>query len=272
VERKLGFIGAGAMAEALIGGVITAGIVAAPDVVVTNRRQRERLAALEEAWGVRTVTTKRALTDEAGVLVLAVKPHDVPVVMRELEGLVDPARHLIVSVAAGVTLSYLEGNLPRGTQVVRAMPNTSCRVKESATAVCFGRWVTPEARNLALEIFGAVGEVVVVEEDAIDAVTGLSGSGPAYVYYLLEALVDAGVRMGLSRDVAGQLARQTLAGAAKMLEDTGEAPARLREMVTSPGGTTMAGITCLEERGFRQAIMEAVRRATERSRELTLTD
>jgi len=264
--RCLGFIGAGAMAEALVGGLISARVLPADRILVTNRSDCARLHGLAGRWGVHVTYGKAELARRCQVLILATKPVDIPGVLRELEGLVGPG-HLLVSVAAGIPCALMEERFP-GIPVVRAMPNTSCRVKESATAVALGCWATAEHEALAHVIFGAVGQVVTVPEGCLNAVTGLSGSGPAYVYLLMEALAEAGTKAGLDPQVSRFLTWQTVLGAARMVQETGEDPASLRRKVTSPNGTTMAALQALQAMGFDAALHEAVRRATERSQEL----
>lgn len=271
--RRVGFIGAGSMAEAMVAGLLTAGVTFAPSLVITNRSRQERLDAMALRWGVRTTRSKAELCASADVLVLATKPADIPAALAQLRGLVT-SRHLVLSVVAGIPCALVEEALGVGeasgedVAVIRAMPNTSCHVQESATAIARGRWAGDEHEQVARAIFGAVGEVVTVPEEWLDAVTGLSGSGPAYVYLLMEALTEAGVEVGLSPEVSRLLTRQTVLGAARMVLETGEDPALLRRRVTSPNGTTMAALKVLEDKGFVSALREAVRRATARSREM----
>lgn len=255
------------MAEAMVAGLLTAGVTFAPSIVVTNRSRQDRLDAMALRWGVRTTRSKAEVCASADVVVLATKPADIPAALGQLRGLVSP-RHLVLSVVAGIPCGLVEESLGEGIPVIRAMPNTSCHVKESATAVARGRWAREEHQEVARTIFAAVGEVVTVPEEWLDAVTGLSGSGPAYVYLLMEALAEAGVEVGLSPEVSRLLTRQTVLGAARMVLETGEDPALLRRKVTSPNGTTMAALKVLEEMGFVAALREAVRRATARSREM----
>ncbi len=266
MDRSVGLIGAGNMGEAMLRGLLASGTVPADRCWLTNKSNDERLARLAREWRVRTTRDKARLMSASQVVVLAVKPADMPGVLEEIAPHAEP-RHLIVSVAAGVPLERIERHLGR-VPAVRAMPNTSSAVGASATAICPGRWAGNGHLATAREVFAAIGRVVVVPEALFDAVTGLSGSGPAYVYLLAEAMVDAGLRAGLSRDVALALVSQTILGAGRMLAETDEDPAVLRSRVTSPGGTTMAGIRALEEGGFRAAVRHAVERAAERSREL----
>jgi len=266
VDRSVALIGAGNMGEALLRGLLGTATITPERCVVTNKRNDERLARLARDWGVRTTRDKEGLMREAELVILAVKPKDMPEVLVEIAPHA-AARHLVVSVAAGIPLETIERHLD-GVPVVRTMPNTSTAVNASATAVCVGRWASPAHLATAREVFEAVGRVVVVPEPLFDAVTGLSGSGPAYVYRLAEAMVDAGVCAGLSPEVALDLVAQTVLGAGMMLARSGEDPGALRARVTSPNGTTMAGVQALEDGGFADAVRDAVARATARSREL----
>lgn len=267
---NVGFLGAGAIAEALIRGMLDAGVVRPEQVLVSNRSDRERLAELNRRYGVRTAGSKGYVADVCQVLVLACKPKDVAGLLAEIGGRCRRGQ-IMLSLAAGISTSYIEERVPAGVMVVRAMPNTSCQVGESATAICAGSAATPEAMRLVTEMLTSVGQVYTVPEEHMDAVTGLSGSGPAYVYYIVEAMIEAGEAVGLAPDVARALTLQTLKGAALTLATTGADPAVLREQVTSPGGTTAAGLQVLREAGFAQALIRAIARATERSRELGQT-
>lgn len=266
IECSVGLVGAGNMGEALLRGLIGSGALPSARCVVTNRSNDARLAGVADRWGVRTTRDKALLMAAGDVIVLAVKPQDLPDVLRDIAPHAQ-ARHLVISVAAGIPLETIERYV-EGVPAARAMPNTSTAVGASATAVCLGRWASEAHLATVRDIFEAVGSVVAVPEALFDVVTGLSGSGPAYVYLLAEALLEAGVRAGLSRSVALALVSQTVLGAGKMLTDTGADPAALRERVTSPGGTTMAGIRALEESGFQAAVSEAVERAARRAGEL----
>lgn len=267
LDVRLGFLGAGAIAEALIRGVVSAGLVAADQILVCNRTDGGRLAALAAAWGVRGCADRFEVASSSGALVLAVKPKDVP---EALAGLSSHMRagQVLLSVAAGVSTGYLERHLPAGVEVVRAMPNTSCRVQASATALSLGNSAGQAAERIATAVFGCVGKVSVVPEPLLDAVTGLSGSGPAYVYCLMEAMIRAGVEEGLPAEVARDLTVQTVLGAAMMAQQTGAEPAELRRQVTSPGGTTMAALQVMYDHHVPDAVVAAIRRAAERSREM----
>ncbi|HEV2440452.1 MAG TPA: pyrroline-5-carboxylate reductase [bacterium] len=262
----VGFIGAGNAVDALVRGLLGRGVVRPERCLVTNRSNDVRLARLAREWSVVTTRDKARLVREADVIVIAVKPSAVPDVLSEIAGHVE-ARHLVISVAAGIQLETIETALG-AVAAVRAMPNTSTAVGASATAICAGRHAGDAHMRVARALFEAVGRVVEVPERYFDAVTGVSGSGPAYVYFLAEAMIDAAQREGLEREVAVELVSQTVLGAGKMLVETGEDPAVLRERVTSPGGTTMAGIEVLKEGGFTETIVRAIVRATRRAGEL----
>lgn len=263
---RLGFVGAGSMAEALIAGLITAGVVSPDAITVTNKSNQARLEGVARRWGVHTTRHKAELVRQSDVIILATKPADIPVVLAELTGLVKD--QLIISVAAGISCGLIEKALGPGIAVIRAMPNTSSWVKESATALALGRWANADHEKVATIIFASVGKVVSVPEECLDAVTAVSGSGPAYVYLLMEALAEAGMRAGLAPEVSRLLSQQTVLGAARMVQETGEDPSSLRRKVTSPNGTTMAALRVLEEMRFGLALEEAVKRAAERAREM----
>jgi len=263
----LAFLGAGSMAEALIRGILGSGLAAPGEVRVTNRSNRARLDNLARVYGVTASAGKDQALAGAATVILATKPADALQCLEQARPYLS-GRPLLVSVVAGLGTATIEELVPEGTPVVRAMPNTSCSVGESATALAAGRWAAAEHLAVARRLFDVVGLVVELDENRLDAVTGLSGSGPAYVYLMLEALTEAGVALGLDTDVSYRLALQTIRGAAATAQITGESPAELRRKVTSPGGTTMAGLAALERAGFKQGLIEAVRRAAERSAEL----
>jgi pyrroline-5-carboxylate reductase len=265
-ERRIGFVGAGNMATALARGLLTSGLVAAEQIRASDP-SAERLAVLAHEHGIVTDADNQAVGRWADLVVLAVKPQVVDVAMTHLAPSL-AAGTLLVTIAAGIPTSSLEARLPESVRVVRAMPNTPAIARAGATAVAHGARSTPEDLELAQALFGAVGRVVTLDEGLMNAVTGLSGSGPAYVMLMIEALADGGVKVGLGREAALLLAAQTVLGSAKLLLDTGEHPARLRDMVTSPGGTTIAGLHALESGGVRPALIDAVERATARAQEL----
>ncbi len=262
----IGLIGAGNMADALIRGILGQRLLLPTQIWATNRSNRDRLLALETRYGIRITTTKPSLLDAANVLILAVKPKDMHDVFKEIGGTVRQDQ-LVISVAAGVPLTAIERALV-GVPVIRAMPNTSAAVQASATVLAPGTHASEDHLHTATQIFQAVGDVVSAPEEVLDAVTGLSGSGPAYIYRFIEAMIAGGTDLGLSGELARRLAIQTLFGAARMLTQSEEDPTELRRRVTSPGGTTMAGLSVLEARGFAMTVGEAIRCAAERAREL----
>ncbi len=264
--RTIGFIGAGNMAEAMIRGLLEARLVTADQIIASElveaKRQQIRLR-----YGIHTVTEGLDVGLKASILVLAVKPQDMEAALQGIAASVDQTK-TIISVAAGTTIAFIAERLPAKARIVRAMPNAPALVLAGAAGIAKGEYATAEDLQIAEAIFAAVGKAVVVEEKHLDAVTGLSGSGPAYVFLFVEALADAGVKVGLARDVAGLLAAQTVLGAAKMVLESGRHPAELKDLVASPGGTTIAGLYALERGGLRGTLIEAVEAATIRSREL----
>jgi pyrroline-5-carboxylate reductase len=264
--RRLGFLGAGNMSGALIKGLLHAKVLP-PERILASDVKSERLEQLHKTHGIRTTTDNHALLRECDVVVLAVKPQAIDKVLAEVGGDVRPDQ-LLVSVAAGVPIESLEARLPPGSRVVRSMPNTPATVQAGATAISGGAHAREDDLRVARELFEAVGRVVVLDESLLDAVTGLSGSGPAYVMLIIEALADGGVKVGLHRDTALLLAAQTVFGSALLLLETGEHPGRLKDMVTSPGGTAIAGIHTLESGALRKTLIDAVETATKRAAEL----
>ena len=257
-------LGGGKIGEALLSGLLR-GERTSADVVVVEKHA-ERAAYIAEKYGVKTLDVAAA-TAVATTLVLAIKPQDIDELLDELAGHATPA-HLVVSVAAGVTTRRIEQTLPHGVAVVRCMPNTPALVDEAMTAVSAGAHADEAHLQVAEELLAAVGRVVRVPESQLDAVTALSGSGPAYFFYLVEAMIDAGILLGLPRSLAADLIVQTAIGSSIMLRDSGEHPVQLREAVTSPGGTTIAAIRELEVHGVRAALIAAIEAAALRSREL----
>lgn len=266
-NQTICFLGAGSMAEAMIAGMLNKGVLQSENITITNRSNQERLHYLESRYRVRPITEKKEAVPAADILILAMKPKDVDVALDEIKGLLREDQ-LIISVLAGISTSYIVEKLSRPVPVIRTMPNTSSAVGLSATALTGGHHSLPQHLEKATIIFESIGTVCVVEEEQIDAVTGLSGSGPAYIYYLVEAMEAAGKEAGLHPDIARQLTIQTLLGAAHMLQETKEDPSILRERVTSPGGTTMAGLEILKSLHFQESVRAAIHRAAERSREL----
>lgn len=262
----IGFLGAGQMASALATGWSAAGLLDA-----SRSRAADPVAAsrdkFTQATGIPSVAANREVVEACDVLVLAVKPQVMAAVLAEIRPLIAP-RHLVISIAAGVTLRTLAEALGSGTRLVRVMPNTPCLVGVSASGYAVGASAAPDDAALVGRLFSSVGKAFALPEHLLDAVTGLSGSGPAFIYVLIEALADGGVRVGLPREVALALAAQTVLGSAKMVLETGLHPAALKDAVASPGGTTIAGLHALERGGFRAALIDAVEAATRRSQEL----
>jgi glutamate 5-kinase len=267
-NQVIGFIGAGSMTEALLRGIVQTGVVEAKNILLVNRENRARVEKLVEVWGVAAVS-KEELVEKADILFLAVKPKDVAQVMCEL-GPKLKQEQILISVAAGIPTSFLEGFCNEKVQVIRAMPNTSCTVLASATGISRGSFAGEEALRVTEKLFSAVGIVEIVEEERQNLITGLSGSGPAYVYYMVEALEQAGTKLGLPEESALQLATQTVYGAAKMLMETGEKARDLRAKVSSPGGTTLAGLKAMSEYGFQEAVFAGVQAASIRAKEMGL--
>jgi pyrroline-5-carboxylate reductase len=264
--KRVGFIGGGNMGEALIRGLIGANLVK-PDLITATDVRADRARELAEQFGVTAHSDNARCVRDADVVILAVKPQIMGDVLRDIAPAVEP-RHLLISIAAGVATATIRAALGKDARIIRVMPNTPALVLQGAAAVAKAKGLERDDLATAQEIFGAVGRVVVLDEELMDAVTGLSGSGPAYVAIVIESLADGGVKMGLDRATAMTLATQTVLGAAHLLLETGLHPGALKDMVSSPGGTTIAGISALEEGGIRTTFISAVERATLRSREL----
>ena len=263
---RIGFLGGGNMAGALVAGLLGSKVVESGQLRASDA-SRERLAELEKEHGISVTPSNSEVAKWANVVVLAVKPQVLPTVLAECASALT-AEHLVVSLVAGATIATIEGALSPGVRVVRAMPNTAALARASATAIASGTAATGADLETARKLFDAVGTTVVLAEPHLDAVTGLSGSGPGYVMLFIEALADGGVKMGLPRDVALTLAAQTVFGSAKLLLDSKQHPAVLKDMVTSPGGTTIAGLSVLELAAFHGSIIAAVEAATRRASEL----
>ena len=264
--KRIGFLGCGNMGEALVKGLVEASVVSA-DALMASDSRTDRLGDLERRYGVRVSKDNVELARECDVVVLAVKPQIMAAVLKEVAPTLS-RRQLVISIAAGVATATIRAEVAKDIRLIRVMPNTPALVLEGATAIAKAKGLEAGDLETAQEIFGAVGKVVVLDEELMDAVTGLSGSGPAYVAVVIESLADGGVKMGLDRVTAMTLATQTVLGAAKLLLETGLHPGSLKDMVSSPGGTSIAGIAALEEGGIRTTFITAVERATQRSREL----
>jgi pyrroline-5-carboxylate reductase len=264
--RRWGFIGSGKMATALIKGMLRSGIAPIEAIGASDPLPAAR-AALESETGVKVYDSNLPVVQQSAVLVLAVKPQSMRQVLDNLRPVVT-SDHLVVSVAAGITIAAITQGLRPGVRVVRVMPNTPALVGEGASAYAAGPGVGPEDLLVVKSFLDSVGQSVAVAETLLDAVTGLSGSGPAFVYLMIEALSDGGVRAGLPREVATLLASQTVLGAARMVRETGLHPGVLKDHVASPGGTTIAGLNVLERAAVRGALIDAVETAARRSAEL----
>ena len=269
-NKKIGFIGGGNMAEAMIKGLLSASFIEAKNVFVSEPSEAKR-NTLHAEYKIKVSADNRELVKKCDIIILAVKPQIVQKVLRDIASLVGRDK-LVISIAAGVPIAIMDDVLRGGKNkkfsIVRTMPNTPALVQEGVTAIASGEHVRKIDVKIAHRIFEAVGRTVDVEEDQLDAVTGLSGSGPAYIFMLIEALSDAGVKMGLSREVANTLTIQTVLGSAKLARESGKHPGELKDMVTSPAGTTISGLHALEEGSFHTTLMNAVEDATLRSREL----
>jgi pyrroline-5-carboxylate reductase len=265
-ERRIALLGAGKIGETLVRGLLEAGATT-PDRVTVTAGHPERLDDLRARFGVAGTLSNAMAARGADVVILAVKPQTLPAVVAEVGGVLEP-RQLVISVAASVGTAYIEKGLREAVPVVRAMPNTPCLIGRGMTGLAPGKSATREHLALAAAVFDAVGRTVVVDEKHMDAVTGLSASGPAYLYVVIESLAEAGVKVGLPRDVATLLAAQTVVGAGAMVLETGEHPAKLKDAVTTPAGCTVDGLLELEAGGLRVTLINAVVRATERAKEL----
>ncbi len=265
-DQRIGFVGAGNMAAALLRGLLRAGGVEASQIRVSDVN-REKSQGCADQHGVSVATDNQDLAKWSSVLILAVKPQSIAGVLEQCAASIGP-QTLVISIAAGVRCATLAAALSAGTRLVRAMPNTPAVVGAGATALCGSPSSTHADVELARSLFEAVGRTVLVDESHMDAVTGLSGSGPAYVMVIIEALADGGVRAGLARDTALLLATQTVLGSAQLLLASGEHPAVLKDRVTSPGGTTSAGLAAIESGRLRHTLAHAVQQATLRAREL----
>ncbi|HEY2081369.1 MAG TPA: pyrroline-5-carboxylate reductase [Verrucomicrobiae bacterium] len=265
-KLTIGFLGAGKMATALAKGFIRTGLVTPNQVIASDVSEAARAAFAKET-AAKTTASNPEVAKFAQVLILAVKPDQVGGALGEIRDDFSE-KHLLISIAAGVTLAKLEASLGADARIIRVMPNTPALVGSSATGFALGKSAAGPDAEIATKLFSSVGVAFQVKESLLDAVTGLSGSGPAYVYLFIEALSDGGVAAGLPRDVATKLAAQTVLGAAKMVLETGQHPGALKDMVTSPGGTTIEGLHELEKGKLRGTVMSAVRSATEKSKKL----
>jgi len=264
--KKIGVIGTGNMGEALISGLLHSRS-STPENIICSDIRKDKLKIVKESYGVLTSGNNLNVVSASEIVVYAVKPQIMASVLRETAASLDMSK-LIISIAAGVPLSAIESCLNKDLRLVRVMPNIAASVKEGAAAIAPGKHALKDDLKVAKAIFDSVGKSVIIEEELMDAITGLSGSGPAYLFLIVDALADAGVKMGLSREDALLLSTQTVLGAAKLLMETNEHPGKLKDRVTSPGGTAIAGLHTLEEGGLRTTLINAVEAATRRSKEL----
>ncbi len=266
-QRTVAILGAGNMGTALMKGIINAQLTP-PQNICACDVNTEKLDKLKAEWKINTTSDPAKAVEASEVILLCVKPVTLPKILSQIKSVITE-KHLVISIVAGVKIAYIQQSLGKEIAIVRTMPNIAATVDEGAAAISFGEHVSPELHEIAIAIFEAVGEVVVVSEENLDAVTGLSGSGPAYIYMVIEAMIDGGVKMGLSRDIATKLAIQTVLGSAKLVKVSGLHPAILRDQVTTPGGTTINAIHELESHGLRSMLINAVTIATRRSEELS---
>jgi len=263
---KVAIIGAGKMGEAIISGLLKSGIYTPQDIRAFEIIE-SRSKYITQTYHVECLDDVKKAVKFGDITIIAVKPGDVRKVLEEIGPAMKPGK-VLVSIAAGITLEYLRKYLPKGVPVVRVMPNIAVFAREAMITVCPSENTTKEELKIATEMLGLLGRVILLDEKYLNLATGLVGSGPAYIYLIIEALADAGVRLGLPKNIAILLAAQTTLGAAKMVVETGEHPAKLKDMVATPAGTTVEGLLELERGGLRAAIISAVTKATERAREL----
>lgn len=256
-DKKIGFIGAGTMAKAIISGLLKSGAVP-PENILASEISEELANKASDILGIKVITDNKEVTKNADILFLCVKPYGViESVLYEVKEFLAPNK-LVVSIAAGVSTDFIETTLERKTHVIRVMPNTPAVVNEGMSGVCKGRYATDEEADLILELFKSIGRAIRVPERLIDAVTGISGSGPAFILLIIEAMADGGLKLGLTKQAAIELAAQTCLGAAKMVLETGKHPSVLKDEVTTPGGCTIAGLMVMEEEKVRSAMSKTV--------------
>lgn len=266
-DKVIAIIGTGNMGDALVSGLIVSGSSKPKNIICSDVR-KDKLNEIKSRYKVRTTTNNLKAVSEADIVIYAVKPQLMASVLIETGPKLDMSK-LVISIAAGVPLAAMESCIEKNMRLIRVMPNIAAAVKEAATAIAAGEHATKEDVELAMEIFNSIGKSIFLEENYLmDAITGLSGSGPAYIFLIVDALADAGVKMGLSRQESLFLAAQTVLGAAKLLIETQEHPGQLKDKVTSPGGTAIAGLATLESGGLRTTLINAVEAATNRSKEL----
>ena len=268
ITQRIGIVGAGKMGEALVSGLLNSKSTTISKLKASDVR-RERRDYVKEAYGISCYSDNSELVKESDLLILAIKPGDMRGVLEQIrEGLT--IKHLVISIAAGIRADFISKMLPEGVQIIRAMPNNPAMVGEGMTVLAPRANVSKENLQIASEVFSSIGKVVVLEEKLLDAVTGLSGSGPAYFFLIIDALAEAGVKEGVPREVAVLLAAQTCVGSGKMVIETGEKPGELIKRIATPGGTTVKGLAELEKGEVKSSFIKAVEKAAQRSRELSL--
>ncbi len=266
-DKKIVFIGAGNMAEAMIKGIIKAGLINKGNIVATDIK-KERLKYIRKTTGVVTFLNNQKVVKLADIVFLSVKPRAIEQVLNEIGGRLLPDQ-LIISIAAGVTTSYIEKRVNKNVPLIRAMPNIPVLIGQGMSAICRGKYAHLSHERIAERILGSVGKVIKCQEEEMDAITALSGSGPAYLFYILEVLIEAGKKMNLSCEVSRILSEQTILGAIELINKTGIEPVKLRKKVTSPGGTTEQALKYLEEKDFGRIFIEAIKRARKKAEELS---
>ena len=264
-DKNIAFLGAGSMAEAMISGIVCSKKVPPSQITVSNHRNKERLKTLKAKYNIHGISNEQLQIVRHDIIILAMKPKDAEDAIQSIAPLLQPDQ-LIVSVIAGLQTSYIEGLLPSGQQVIRVMPNTSSMIGESATALSSGKHTTQQNMEMAKELFQCIGKVFIIAEDKMDIFTGIAGSGPAYLYYLMEHMEKVGTGAGLPEKATREIIAQTILGAAKMVQEQELSPTILRKNVTSPNGTTAQGLQALSEHGGGKAISEAIKQAAQRSK------
>ncbi|WP_428908442.1 pyrroline-5-carboxylate reductase [Niallia sp. Krafla_26] len=267
-NKKVLFLGAGSMAEAMIAGIVKADKIPVTHITVSNYSNKERLQQLKENYGIHTVSRAQLKIEHADIIVLAMKPKDVEEALNLIYPILQP-HQLILSVIAGITTSFIEQHLQNNQQVIRVMPNTSSAIGESATAISSGKFTSEQNMIVAKNLLECIGEVYMIEESHMDIFTGIAGSGPAYFYYLMEHMENTATETGLPQPLIREIIAQTILGAAKMVQKEGENPSILRKKVTSPNGTTAAGLEALDSNGGGIAISKAVQQAAEKSKSMS---
>jgi pyrroline-5-carboxylate reductase len=267
-NKKVAFLGAGSMAEAMIAGIVNGNKIPKDQIYVTNKSNEARLNELKTGYGIKGVKREDLPMNEMDIIILAMKPKDAEAVLYGVKNQLQP-QQLVISVLAGITTSFMEHHLNYGQQVLRVMPNTSSMIGESATAISPGTFTPKNQITIAVELLSCIGKVFEIEEEQMDIFTGIAGSGPAYFYYLMEHMERAGKEGGLDTDTTREIMAQTILGAAKMILEQDESPTQLRENVTSPNGTTAAGLAALAKHGGGKAISQAIKQASNRSNEIS---